>query len=69
MKGRAGREHVVNQEDALAFDTSGIVYGKGPVQIRETFFSRERGLWHRHFDPEKTRQDQRDLKMLTQAMR
>jgi hypothetical protein len=68
MKGRACREHVVNQEDAFVFDPSGIVYGKGPVKIRETFFSRERRLRHLRFDPEKTRQDQRDLKMLTQAM-
>ena len=68
MKSRACRENIVDQEDALAFDARGIVYGEGPVQIRETFFSRERRLRHGRFDPEKTRQDQRDLKMLTQAM-
>ena len=42
MKGRARRENIVDQEDALAFDARDIVYGEGSVQIRETFFfSRE----------------------------
>ena len=56
MKGRASREDIVDQEDAFVFDTSGIVYGKGPVKIREAFFSRERRLRHRRFDSEEARQ-------------
>ena len=55
MKGRAGRENIVDQEDAFACDARGIVYGEGPVQIRETFFFRERRLRRRRPDPEKTR--------------
>jgi hypothetical protein len=69
MKSRACRENIVDQEDTLAFDARGIVYGEGPVQIRETFFFRKRRLRRRRPDPEKTRQSQWDLEMLTQAMR
>ena len=56
MKGRARRENIVDQEDALAFDARDIVYGEGPVQIGEAFFFRERRLRSRRSDPEKTRQ-------------
>jgi hypothetical protein len=56
MKGGSGRENIVDQEDALAFDSRGVVYDEGPVQIGETFFFREGRLWHRRPDAEKTRQ-------------
>ncbi len=56
MKGRARCENIVDQENALAFDARDIVYGEGPVQIRETFFFRERRLRRCRSDPEKTRQ-------------
>jgi hypothetical protein len=69
MKGRAGREHIVDQEDALARDARDIVYGEGPAQIGQTFFFREGRLRLRWPDSEKTRQKQWDLEMLTQAMR
>jgi hypothetical protein len=41
MKGGSGRENIVDQEDALAFDSRGVVYDEG---------------WHRRPDAEKTRQ-------------
>ena len=56
MKSCARREHIVDQEDTLVFDARDIVYGEGPVQIRETFFFRKRRLRRRRPDPEKTGQ-------------
>jgi hypothetical protein len=54
MKGRASGENIVDQEDTFARDARAIVYGEGPVQIRETFFFRERCLRRGRPDPEKT---------------